>query len=147
MSRIPLVLFIAFLCSSGCTPEVPFPELHPLSGTVIRLGKPVDGGGIGFLREVSDPSGLTFSAHVNADGTFEAETMKSVPSGTVKKTGIRPGRYRVVYHPQSDGSKLGQEVRLDVVIEVKPGNNSITLTLPDEMPKPVGLPRSFEKGD
>jgi hypothetical protein len=147
MNRIPLVFLLIFLCCAGCNPEVPFPELHPLTGTVIRLGKPVNGGGIVFSRVAGDPNGLTYSANVKSDGTFEAETMRSVPSGTVQKAGIRPGRYRVVYHPPQDGSKLGLEVKFDLIVEVQPGNNTLTLTLPDEMPKEIGLPRSLQKGD
>ncbi|MBU6294822.1 MAG: hypothetical protein KJS91_09055 [Planctomycetes bacterium] len=138
MTRLATTLLI-LAATAGCG-EFEKLELHPLSGSVARGGKPVRDGGIIFLPV--DPSGraLTVNASVR-DGTFEAVTDRTSATGrTLIERGAPVGRYKPVYHPQSDGSKAGLEVELET-IEVAPGGVKVRLELPEAMPTGTGQRR------
>jgi hypothetical protein len=132
--------------SGGCSGEPSFPDLHPLTGTVAREGKPVPEGGIIFVPESGTGSGLIVNATVRPDGSFTAETSLTSRAG---KTTIRPGapagRYKAVYHPPSDGSKTGLEVELNTPVVVAAGTTSVTINLPAVMPAGNGAERDDER--
>jgi hypothetical protein len=141
------LLPVAFLAlSSGCSGDPSFPDLHPLTGTVTREGKPVPEGGIIFVPEPGTGSGLIVNATVRPDGSFTAETSLTSRAG---KTTIRPGapagRYKAVYHPPSDGSKTGLEVELDTPVVVAAGSPPVAFTLPAAMPAGHGAERDDER--
>jgi hypothetical protein len=137
MPRIAAILFVAGII--GCGEFEPL-ELHPLRGKINRLGVPVKDGGLIFLPE--NPGRTTFISNASVrDGAFEACTDRTSRSGkTLIEKGVPKGKYSVVYHPASDGSKSGLEVRLDA-IEVTEGGTVITLELPGKMPTGKGEPR------
>jgi hypothetical protein len=134
------VPFVAVLAACGCSGD-PFPDLHPLSGTVTRDGKPVREGGIIFVP-TEGGSGLIVNANVRPDGTFEAETSGFDRAG---KTTIRPGApagtYKAVYHPPSDGDRSGLEVGLPDLVVVTAGPTTASFTLPLKMPGGHGAER------
>lgn len=131
------VLFI--LAFTGCG-EFEKLDLHPLKGTVTRLGEPVKDGGLIFLPENPGKKTFTLNASVR-DGAFEAVTDRTTASGKTRiEPGALAGRYKPVYHPASDGSKANLEVELEP-IEVVPGGALIKLELPETMPKGKGQPR------
>jgi hypothetical protein len=136
----------AIVVSVGCTEDSSFPDLHPLTGTVTREGKPVPEGGIIFVPEPGSGSGLIVNANVRPDGSFTAETSSTSRAG---KTTIRPGapagRYKAVFHPPSDGSKTGLEIELDTPVVVKAGTTSVNFTLPAVMPAGNGAERDDER--
>jgi len=138
MTRHATALLI-LVAMTGCG-EFEKLELHPLSGTVTRKGKPVRDGGIIFLPVDPSDRALTVNASVR-DGTFEAVTDRTSATGrTLIEPGAPRGRYKPVYHPQSDGSKGGLEVELET-IEVAPGGMVVRLELPEAMPSGTGQPR------
>jgi hypothetical protein len=122
-----LVLSALAVAAAGCPAARPFPDRHPLTGALTRDGRPVTAGGLIFLPEPGG-AGVIVNANVRADGTFAAETSRTSDKG---RTEIRPGapagRYKVVYHPPSNGSRSGA--------------NAVTLALPHELPRGFGEPR------
>lgn len=139
-------LAAALLATLGCSAAEPFPDLQPLTGTVTRGGRPVEGGGLIFLPDPSIRSGLVVDAAVRADGTFEAKTGRTTGSGTEFRPGAPAGTYRAVYHPPGDGSKMNREVELSRRVEVGVGANSVALVLPDAIPTGTGAVRDDTPG-
>ena len=133
-------LFIMASGFLGCSePQL---ELYSLSGTVVRNGQPVKGGGLIFLPETSPESGLIVNASVSLDGTFTAETLRVGSDGrTTALPGVPAGKYRVTYHPASDGSKMGLETTLEEMILIEPNTSTLTITLPERSPEGKGMPR------
>jgi hypothetical protein len=128
---------------SGCAGDPPLPELYPLSGSVSRLDRPVTSGGLIFVPEAGDGTNLVVNAAVRSDGTFTARTEYRMSDGPVTfHTGIPAGRYLVVYHPPSDGSRQGLEVELQQRVVVERRETNVNLVLPDEMPAGSGEPRN-----
>ncbi|MFO0846983.1 MAG: hypothetical protein U0871_00280 [Gemmataceae bacterium] len=128
------------LILAGCDRQEAIPDRHPLTGTVVRAGRPVTAGGLIFLP-IGRSSGLVVNAPVRPDGTFTAETSRTRPAGGVDVfPGVPAGRYTAVYHPPSDGQKTGLEVQLGE-ITVPAGGTAVTLTLPDKLPEGNGMPR------
>lgn len=129
------------LVASGCSLGDPFPPLHPLTGTVTRDGKPVTGGGLIFISESETGSALIVNAAVARDGTFAARTEHTGRSETTIRPGAPVGRYKVVYHPPGDGSKMGLEVALEQAVTVEGKSNEAALLLPSKMPAVTGAVR------
>jgi len=136
---ISLFTLLVMLNVSGCMDAGLSVELYPVAGTVIRNGKPVKGGGMMLVPEGSLPSGVSINASVNPDGTFKAETLHTKSNGrTVGTPGVPAGKYRVIYHPPSDGSRMGLEMELKEPITVEAKPNTIEITLPNVAPVGVG---------
>lgn len=137
------MLFLAALAlmPTGCKQELPFPELHPLQGTISRDGTPMKGGGIIFIPESANPTGLIVNASVENDGTFTGTSSLSTGTGAVLKPGVPTGRFKAVFHPLSDGSVTGLETNIDEVFEFKPGMNTIRIELKVKQPIGAGVPR------
>jgi hypothetical protein len=136
-----LVLSALALAAAGCPAARPFPDLHPLTGAVTRDGRPVTAGGLIFLPEHGG-SGVIVNANVGADGTFSAETSRTSNTGrTEARPGAPAGRYKVVYHPPSNGSRSGLQVELTERVTVGPGANAVRIVLPHELPRGSGEPR------
>jgi hypothetical protein len=125
---------------SGCSTAVTVPELHPVTGRVVRAGVPVKGGGLYFAPAAGEQRGLIHNASVGADGTFAATT--EVYGGTPPtRAGLPAGTYKVTYLPVNDGQKSGLDVLVSEPITVEPGLAPVILTLPDEVPVGKGTPR------
>ncbi len=126
---------------AGCDESRPAVELHPLGGRVLRGGKPVKDGGLIFVPEGSG-SNLIVNAGVQANGTFNVRTEKTLSGGKLDiKPGAPAGRYKVIYHPASNGATMGLEVEFPDRVVVEPGGTDIELNLPAIMPKGDGVPR------
>jgi hypothetical protein len=137
-----LVLSALAVAAVGCPAAKPFPDLHPLTGAVTRDGRPVTAGGLIFLPEPAGGSGVIVNANVRADGTFAAETSQTSNKGRAEiRPGAPAGRYKVVYHPPSNGSRSGLEVELAERVTVGLGANSVTVALPRQLPRGSGEPR------
>lgn len=136
-----LVCGLVFTCLAGCRAEISFPELHPLEGTISRAGRPMRGGGIIFLRDAGDPTGMIVNASVNEDGTFTGESSLNTHRGAVIRPGVPVGRFKAIYHPLSDGSVTGLESTIEEVFEFRVGPNRIDIVLVGANPKGVGEPR------
>ena len=123
----------------GCRPGERFPDLHPVEGTVTRAGRPVAGGGLIFLPDPPNGSGLVVNASVQPDGRFTVETSRTADRGTEIRPGAPAGAYKVVYHPPGNGQKTGLEVELPAGVTVPAG--PVALALPDALPGGRGVPR------
>lgn len=139
MRMRPAILLVAAL-AVGCGGES-IPELHPLSGVVTRDGKPVSEGGLIFLPDPHNGSGLVVNASVGTDGTFTGTTSRTSGKGTEVLPGVPAGKYRVVYHPKSDGQKTGLESEIQERVSVEPGSNRLTIVLPETVPQGTGADR------
>jgi hypothetical protein len=138
MKRVILAV-CALVAGFGCG-EFTHLDLHELSGTVTREGKPVASGGLIFLPEQPGRMAMTINASVR-DGAFRGMTDRTSASGKSKiEPGVPAGSYRAVYHPASDGSKSNLEMELGVV-KVVAGGTVVQLKLPEKMPTGVGEPR------
>ncbi|HEX4612532.1 MAG TPA: hypothetical protein VH092_30340 [Urbifossiella sp.] len=115
--------------------------MHPFRGTVAREAKAVAGGGLYFMPEGGDRAGWFYHANVSRDGTFVAETEPSGGGPAQPRPGLPAGRYKVTYHPPSNGSKAGLEVVFAEPVVVEPGGGSTTFQLPAVMPGGLGQPR------
>lgn len=136
-----LPLFAVATLVAGCNPSDHIPDLHPLTGTVTRDGQPVTGGGLIFVPESGGWGGVVVDANVNKDGTFAAQTCRVTGTGTVFKPGVKVGRYKVTFHPPSDGSKGGLESEVRAVVVVTATDNAVVLELPSKVPAGVGAER------
>lgn len=125
-----LAFGVLLVGAGGCSVDDPFPELHPLTGTVTRDGKPVSGGGMILLPESGPPTGLVVNASVGTDGTFAAQTERTQTSGTLTRPGVPAGIYKVIYHPPGNGSKTGQESQVAERVTVGPQANTAVIVLP-----------------
>jgi hypothetical protein len=134
----PAVVLLALL---GCKPDDVGPPLYPLTGTLTRDGRPVTEGGLIFIPETGGWGGNVVDAPVRPDGTFAAQTSRTTGAGTVIKPGALAGTYKVVYHPPSDGQKMGLETELPERVTVEVKANAVTLTLPSKLPEGHGVPR------
>jgi len=132
---------LALLALAGCRAEIAFPDLHPLEGRVTRDGRPVKGGGIIFLRDAGDPTGMVVNASVNDDGTFVGESSLPTGRGAVIRPGVPAGRYRAIYHPLSDGSVTGLDTKVEGVFEFVAGPNRLDIVLKGAAPKGAGEAR------
>ena len=138
MKRVILAV-CALIAGFGCG-EFTHLDLHELSGTVSREGKPVASGGLIFIPEQSGGKAMTINASVR-DGAFQGMTDRTSASGKSKiEPGVPAGSYRAVFHPASNGSKANLEVDLGVV-KVVAGGTVVELKLPEKMPTGVGEPR------
>ena len=135
-----MILVVCLLTAGFGCGEFTHLDLHELSGTVTREGKPVASGGLIFLPEQTGGMAMTINASVR-DGAFRGMTDRTSASGKSKiEPGVPAGSYRAVYHPASNGSKSNLELELGKV-EVAPGGTVIELKLPEKMPAGVGEPR------
>lgn len=139
--RFAWIVFAGVVSLGGCGPADFSKGLYPLTGTLTQDGKPVTGGRLSFAPAAGGWGGVTVDASVNKDGTFFAQTSKWSGTETVLKPGLKPGRYKVIYHPPSDGQKTGLEVELPGIVEVETKENSIQLELPLKLPEGNGQPR------
>jgi prepilin-type N-terminal cleavage/methylation domain-containing protein len=135
----PAILLVAAV-AVGCGGES-IPALHPLSGVVTRDGKPVSEGGLIFLPDPHTGSGLVVNASVGVDGTFTGTTSRTTGKGTEALPGVPAGRYRVIYHPKTDGQKTGLESEVQERVTVEPGMNRVTIVLPEKVPQGGGVDR------
>ena len=71
---------------------------------------------------------------VKRDGTFAVETSRTTVKATTVQPGAPPGRYKVAYHPPSDGQKVGGEYHFPESIVLEAKENTLTLILPDRLP-------------
>jgi len=131
-------LFFISMClviSAGCG-EFEKLDLHPVTGSVSRMGEPVKAGSLIFLQENPGPKAMTINASVR-DGKFEATTDRTSRSGTsLIVKGVPAGRYKVEYHPDHDGSREGMSVDLPPV-DIPVGGKVINFDLPEKMPEGV----------
>ncbi|VTR95964.1 unnamed protein product [Gemmata massiliana] len=144
MTRLFFLPFVACLLAAGCAADAP-PTLYPLTGVLTHGKKPVAGGGLIFMPESDNWGGMVVNASVKADGTFTAETSRTTSTATTVTPGIPAGRYKVAYHPPSDGQVVGGEYHFPDAVTVEARDNTLVLNLPDEFPSP-GAKKPNEKG-
>lgn len=140
MSRISQPAFLLFLTLTiSCSESEPKLDLYPLKGTVTRNGQPVKGGGMILAPLASPVPGMSVNASVNLDGTFEAETLRTGKDGrTNAEPGAPAGKYKVTYHPPSNGSKMGLETELSGPVTLEAKANTIQIELPSKIPEGQG---------
>lgn len=131
---------LLLLLAVGCGPTPP-PPLNPLTGTITRGGQPVTEGGLIFIPDSGSWGGVVVNAAVAKDGTFTATTSRTTGTATTIHDGAPVGRYKVVYHPPSDGQKMGLETELPDLITVDAGSNVVNLVLPEKTPVGQGEKR------
>lgn len=122
------------LLLAGCAAEPAEPPLYPLAVTVVQNGKPVAVGGLIFVPESGDWGCRVVNASPGPDGAFTAQTSRATGHATTLQPGAPAGRYKVAYHPVSDGQKMGLEYEFPDAIEVGAKDNALTLVLPDRLP-------------
>ncbi len=139
-ASVPYVFLLLLL--AGCDNSHPMDNLYPLGGTILREGKPVKEGGMILVPDGGSSSSLIVNAAVEANGTFTVRTERTLSSGKLEiRPGAPAGRYRVIYHPASNGATMGLEVELPERVTVEPGGADIRLQLPAVMPKGRGEER------
>jgi hypothetical protein len=139
-----LLLAAAWLAAAGlagCGSGEAIPDLHPVTGTITRDGKPVAGGGIILIPDPPNGSGLVVNASVGKDGTFTVQTSRTTAKATEIHPGAPAGTYKVVYHPPSDGQKTGLEVTAADRLTVQPGGGTANVVLPAAVPAGKGEDR------
>lgn len=136
-----VAVWLAVAGLTGCRSGEAFPDLHPLTGTVTRDGKPVAGGGLIFLPDPPNGSGLVVNASVRADGTFAAETSRTTGTGTEIRQGVPAGTYKAIYHPPGDGQKTGLDVTAGERVTVPAGGGTAIVALPTALPAGKGADR------
>jgi hypothetical protein len=137
-SSLLLAVVLVTGCDFSSTPKV---TLHPLTGSVTRDGKPMTEGGLIFIPQSGSWGGMVVNAAVSKDGTYTATTSRTTGQATTIENGAPVGTYKVVYHPPSDGQKMGLESELPDTIEVKAESNVINLALPIKIPEGLGQQR------
>jgi hypothetical protein len=144
--RTPAVLASVLLLVGGCGQPAP-PPLYPVSGTLASAdGKPITSGGLIFMPDSGGWGGRVINGSLNPDGAFTTTTSTSDGGKTELKPGIPAGRYKVVYHPPSDGQKLGLETELPDVVVIEPKENVLTLKLPEKTAEPKSGPPADKPG-
>lgn len=131
------VLAAALAAAAGCSSDAkPWPELHPVHGTVKVGGQPVASGYLTFRSE--DPANAEFivSGKIEADGIYMLATTHALEKGSAAKLGAPAGRYRVMYMPPGTGDQVTgasvEPIDAPKPITVNAGNNN----LPIDFPKP-----------
>lgn len=125
----------------GCDSTPATPELHPVSGRVVRDGQPVQDGGLIFVPE-GFASNLIVNGSVRRDGSFTVNTERTLKDGPAQSsTGAPLGTYKVIYHPASNGATMGLDVEIAERVTVIAGVNEFEVKLPKEMPKGAGIER------
>lgn len=122
-------LSVCLFALAGCGTPAP-PSLHPVTGTVTLGGKPATAGGLIFIPESGTWGGMVVNGSVNPDGTLLVTTSRTVNGQTVLMTGAPAGRFKVHYHPPSDGQAIGLETELPDVVVIEPRENVLTLDVP-----------------
>jgi hypothetical protein len=115
---------------TGCpasTPKGDLPPLQPAKGKVLRSGQPVNGGSIKFHDEGASLD-LVVGGEVNADGSFELQTMHS--QSMKKAPGAPVGSYKVTYFPALGDQTAGPNpapIELPDMVTIKEGQNDIPI--------------------
>ena len=135
LSRFATVAVVAFgLCGCG-TKQMPAQTTHPVKATLMLGGAPLSGGRVTLTTMDTAKYGpAECTADVKGDGTFE-------PSALGGQVGLYPGKWKVVVSPTGykDGKpytikeripvKYTKEETSDLIIDVKAGDNTVTLTM------------------
>jgi hypothetical protein len=138
--RSPLRAAVVLVGLTGCSTAVTVPNLHPVSGRVVRAGAPVKGGGLYFAPVNGEQRGLIHNGSVAPDGTFVAAT-EVYGATPPTRDGLPAGTYKVTYLPVSDGQKSGLDVQVSELVTISPGGATVNITLPDEVPVGKGAQR------
>jgi hypothetical protein len=130
-------LLLLTLTLAGCGPrEVPLAETVPVKGKVVLAdGRPVTAGRVLFAAKGSDMGGVEPFGDLKKDGTFVLTTQK-------RDDGAVVGQYVVSIQlvdysrgnpkpiaSSSVPTKYRDSATSDLVVEVRPGDNDLTLTL------------------
>jgi hypothetical protein len=116
---IPVILVFVI----GCGPHHTLPPLHPVSGMVVKGGKPVKGGSVMFSR-LKDPTPLIVNAAVDDAGQFELATLDD----HTRHPGAPEGEYQVTYSPPVL-SKKSFPVTLPRMVTIAAKANDLVLDL------------------
>ena len=109
---------------------------------VVIAGPTASGKSALALAIAQAQGGVVVNASVNPDGTFAAETQRTTGTGAVSQPGAPAGRYKVIFHPPSDGSETGLESHIAEMVTVGAGVNTAVIVLPSAVPKDQAEPRN-----
>ncbi|HZY85358.1 MAG TPA: hypothetical protein VFE78_11040 [Gemmataceae bacterium] len=113
---------------AGCKGGADMSKTYPVSGSVVRGGKPVAGGTLQFAA--AGDNSFTVTGEVGPDGAFTLQTLKAV----TKAAGAPAGEYRVTYiFPVAADQRTRPPVTLPRAYKVEPQENRLTLDL--DLPK------------
>ena len=97
---------------------------YPVTGSVVRGGKPVAGGVLQFTGAADNT--VTVTGEVGPDGAFTLQTLK----GVTKAAGAPAGDYRVTYiFPAGADQRTPPPVTLRQPYKVEPQENRLTFDL------------------
>ena len=127
---------VAALSLFGCgAKEMSVPKTYPVKATLVLGSAPLSGGRVTLTIEDKSKYGpAECTADVKPDGTFE-------PSALGGQVGLYPGKWKVVVSPvgYKEGkpytikeripAKYTKEETSDLTIDVKSGDNTVTLTM------------------
>lgn len=127
-------LFVVVALAHGCSAgreQPPFPELHPVKGTVQKGKAPVSGGLLQFTR-ADDNGEFLVNSEVAADGTFSLSTVRATDTRGERKPGAPAGAYKVTYSPPYNDQTAGaiKPIVLPQQVTVQPGENNLTVEVP-----------------
>jgi hypothetical protein len=127
--RWSTVLMLVGALAAGCGKAAEeLPPLYPVTGKVVKHGKPVQGGTLQF-SPVNEQAVRTVNGHVGQDGKFDISTLK----GRDAMPGAPEGAYRVTYVPPDVGKSV-QPVTSQKTYKVEPRANDFTFEVGGDEP-------------
>jgi hypothetical protein len=121
---LPLLPLGLALALAGCGGGADLPKTYPVTGSVVRGGRPVPGGALQFTA--AGDNAVTVAGEVGPDGAFTLQTLK----GVTKAAGAPAGEYRVTYvFPAGADQRTPPPVTLPRPYKVGPQENRLTLDL------------------
>lgn len=133
--RTLAILAAALAAAAGCSPAAkPWPELHPVHGSVKVGGQNVAAGYVTFRSEDGANSDFMVSGKVEADGKYTLQTTHALEKGSAARPGAPAGRYRVMFMPAGTGDQV-TGASVDPIDAPKPvtvnvGENDLPLDFP-----------------
>ena len=118
--RSASAVVVVALLSAGCSEKSAEFPTYPVSGEVVRAGKPAPGGTVQFVHQ-TEP-GVRAVGEIGPDGRFTLSTL----SGSEKRSGAVPGEYKAVLV----FSASEPPVHPRAVFKVEPRENTFRIQLP-----------------
>lgn len=131
-----IALFAAALAAAaGCSSAAkPWPDLHPVRGTVKVGGQLVTAGYLTFRSDDAANSDFMVTGKIEPDGTYKLTTTHALEKGSQARPGAPAGRYRVMYMPPGTGDQVTgasvEPIDAPKPVTVNAGENDLPIDLP-----------------
>lgn len=120
------LLFTALVSLAGCGGASDFPQTHPVSGTVAKAGRPMDGGVISATAPFLGEKNLIVVGTIDASGNFSLTTKSTASTRTAP--GAPVGEYNLIVSPPgTDQSVTPVTLPGPFVVEAKTNQWALSL--------------------